>query len=82
MLAQLGTVEIEASFYSHTKVPNDPTLDCTDLNSYHGAARSYHTGGVNVCFCDGSVHFISSSIDLATWQALGSRSGGEVFQLP
>jgi prepilin-type processing-associated H-X9-DG protein len=70
------------SFYSHTKVPNDPRLDCTDLNSYHGAARSYHTGGVNVCFCDGSVHFISSTIDLATWQALGSRSGGEVFQLP
>jgi prepilin-type N-terminal cleavage/methylation domain-containing protein/prepilin-type processing-associated H-X9-DG protein len=70
------------SFYSHTKVPNDPTLDCTDLNSYHGAARSYHSGGVNVCFCDGSVRFISNNIDLATWQNLGSRSGGEVVQTP
>ena len=69
-------------FYSHTKVPNAATLDCTDLNSYHGAARSYHSGGVNVCFCDGSVHFINSSIDLATWQAVGSRGGGEVAQLP
>jgi prepilin-type processing-associated H-X9-DG protein len=70
------------SFYAHTKVPNASTLDCTDLNSYHGAARSYHSGGVNVCFVDGSVHFISDSIDLAAWQALGSRGGAEVFQLP
>jgi prepilin-type N-terminal cleavage/methylation domain-containing protein/prepilin-type processing-associated H-X9-DG protein len=70
------------SFYSHTKVPNAPTLDCTDLNSFHGAARSYHSGGVNVCFCDGSVRFISNNIDLVTWQNLGSRGGGEVVQLP
>jgi prepilin-type N-terminal cleavage/methylation domain-containing protein/prepilin-type processing-associated H-X9-DG protein len=70
------------SFYSHTKVPNASTLDCSDLNSYHGAARSFHSGGVNVCFSDGSVHFITNSIDLTTWQSLGSRSGGEVFELP
>jgi prepilin-type N-terminal cleavage/methylation domain-containing protein/prepilin-type processing-associated H-X9-DG protein len=70
------------SFYAHTKVPNAPTLDCTDLNSYHGAARSYHSGGVNVCFCDGSVRFINGAIDLATWQALGSRAGGETLQPP
>jgi prepilin-type N-terminal cleavage/methylation domain-containing protein/prepilin-type processing-associated H-X9-DG protein len=70
------------SFYSHTKGPNAATLDCTDLNSYHGAARSYHSGGVNACFCDGSVRFISNSIDLATWRAVGSRGGGEVAQVP
>jgi prepilin-type N-terminal cleavage/methylation domain-containing protein/prepilin-type processing-associated H-X9-DG protein len=70
------------SFYAHTKLPNARTLDCSDLNSFHGAARSYHPGGVNVCFCDGSVHFISDTIDLTTWQSLGSRGGGEVFQLP
>jgi prepilin-type N-terminal cleavage/methylation domain-containing protein/prepilin-type processing-associated H-X9-DG protein len=45
-------------------------------------SRSYHTGGVNTGLCDGSVHFITQSIDLAVWRALGSRAGGEVTQLP
>jgi prepilin-type processing-associated H-X9-DG protein len=43
------------------------------------AARSRHTGGVNVAFADGSVHFISNNISLATWQALASVSSGEVI---
>ncbi len=67
------------SFYSHTERPNYPGGDCTDLNNVHLAARSYHSGGVNVGFCDGSVHFIRDSIQLETWRALGSRGGGEVL---
>jgi prepilin-type N-terminal cleavage/methylation domain-containing protein/prepilin-type processing-associated H-X9-DG protein len=42
------------------------------------AARSRHPGGVNVLLADGSVHFINQGINLDTWQALGSISGGEV----
>jgi len=42
------------------------------------SARSQHTGGVNVALADGSVRFISNGINLTTWQALGSRNGGEV----
>jgi prepilin-type N-terminal cleavage/methylation domain-containing protein/prepilin-type processing-associated H-X9-DG protein len=42
-------------------------------------ANSYHGGGVNVVFCDGSVHFIADTIDLPTWRALGTRNGGEVL---
>ena len=41
-------------------------------------ARSYHPGGVNSLFMDGSVRFITNSIDQATWRALGTRNGGEV----
>jgi prepilin-type N-terminal cleavage/methylation domain-containing protein/prepilin-type processing-associated H-X9-DG protein len=41
-------------------------------------ARSYHTGGVNTLFMDGSVRFITNSIPQATWRALGTRNGGEV----
>ena len=33
---------------------------------------------VNVGFADGSVRFIKQSINLLTWQALSSRSNGEV----
>ena len=40
--------------------------------------RSFHTGGANVLMADGSVHFLSNSIDTATHRALHSRNGGEV----
>lgn len=40
--------------------------------------NSNHSGGVNVAFSDGSVHFIKDSISPQTWWALGSRNGGEV----
>ena len=41
-------------------------------------ARSYHTGGVNVGLVDGSVRFMSQSIELGVWRAMGTRAGGEV----
>lgn len=41
-------------------------------------ARSLHPGGVSVARCDGSVGFITNSIDLVAWNALGSAAGGEV----
>jgi prepilin-type N-terminal cleavage/methylation domain-containing protein len=41
-------------------------------------SRSYHTGGVNSIFMDGSVHFVGNSVAMATWRALGTRAGGEV----
>jgi prepilin-type N-terminal cleavage/methylation domain-containing protein/prepilin-type processing-associated H-X9-DG protein len=69
------------SFYSHMRAPNSPLGDCTDTNAGVITARSAHTGGVNVCRCDGSVAFIRDSIPLDVWQAFGSRAGGEVFTL-
>jgi prepilin-type processing-associated H-X9-DG protein len=43
---------------------------------------SNHTGGVNMVFCDGSVHFMSQMTDLTVLQMLATRAGGEVLQLP
>ena len=40
---------------------------------------SLHPGGANVLLGDGSVRFIKQSINLLTWQALSSRSVGEVI---
>ena len=45
------------------------------------SARSYHPGGVNLALADGSVRFISSSIDPDTFKGIGSRAGGEVISL-
>jgi prepilin-type processing-associated H-X9-DG protein len=42
-------------------------------------ARSFHEGGVNVLLMDGSVRFVTNSIPLGVWRALGTRAGGEVI---
>lgn len=41
-------------------------------------ARSYHPGGVNVLFADGSVKFVKDSVNWQTWRALGTVQGNEV----
>jgi prepilin-type processing-associated H-X9-DG protein len=43
------------------------------------SATSLHSGGVNVGFADGSVHFIKNSVSLQAWWGMGTRSGGEVI---
>lgn len=42
------------------------------------AARSRHPGGVHVTLCDASSRFVSDSISLNAWKALGSMNGAEV----
>jgi prepilin-type N-terminal cleavage/methylation domain-containing protein/prepilin-type processing-associated H-X9-DG protein len=39
--------------------------------------RSMHTGGVNAALGDGSVRFISTNVDLLTFQRLGNRNDGK-----
>ena len=41
------------------------------------AFGSWHPGGCNSVLCDGSVRFVSESIELTIWQAVGSRNGRE-----
>ncbi|HTU18424.1 MAG TPA: DUF1559 domain-containing protein [Gemmataceae bacterium] len=50
---------------------------CNTSSPFQVAARSKHVSGVNALLCDGSVHFITNSINVATWAALGTTSGGE-----
>jgi prepilin-type processing-associated H-X9-DG protein/prepilin-type N-terminal cleavage/methylation domain-containing protein len=49
--------------------------------SWQAQARSRHTGGVNVCFADGSVRFVSNFVDQATWFAMLSTSDGVPYAL-
>ena len=77
--------------YTHVMTPN--SLSCTGATTptaftnnptWGGVgaaitATSNHPGGVNVGFCDGSVKFVKDSIDLATWQGVGTRNGKEII---
>jgi len=72
------------SIYSHTQTPNRVSCAYGD-DAQDGrasitmiTASSYHTGGVNALFADGSVHFIKTSVAVQTWQALATPDRGEV----
>jgi len=76
------------SRYNHIMPPNGPSgvvpggLDLfTAINNGAQAttASSRHMNGVNVALADGSVRFVRNTIDLSTWQALGSVAGGEIL---
>jgi len=68
------------ALYTHYLTPNSKTYDCL-RQEYHGwkAARSRHSGGVNVLFGDGSVKFIKDTVNVQTWRALATRNSGEVI---
>jgi prepilin-type N-terminal cleavage/methylation domain-containing protein/prepilin-type processing-associated H-X9-DG protein len=78
--SDFGALWIQAyhwTMYQHVSLPNTygcafPPANCAM------PANSGHTGGVNLVLCDGSVRFVSNSISLATWRAVGTRNGGEV----
>ena len=59
----------------------DQGLPCTTGNQDY-AARSTHTGGVQVLLGDGSSRFISENVSLVLWQAMGTMQGGETIQIP
>jgi prepilin-type N-terminal cleavage/methylation domain-containing protein/prepilin-type processing-associated H-X9-DG protein len=77
--------------YSHLLAPNKPACFFSNATGasfgpFPGndditmiGAQSYHNGGVNVGFCDGSVKFIKDSISLQTWGAIATKAGGEVI---
>jgi prepilin-type N-terminal cleavage/methylation domain-containing protein/prepilin-type processing-associated H-X9-DG protein len=69
-------------WYTHTVPPNYKKNDCVrsvGLDKGHLAARSYHTGGVNVGRVDGSVSFVRDTIDPTTWRSFGTRAGNETL---
>jgi prepilin-type processing-associated H-X9-DG protein len=90
-----GTVSIQTQLTPNSSSPdqlwsttccptcNQPSrnLPCIANNgpgNYY-SARSYHTGGVNVLFADGSIHFIGNNVNVNTWRALGTIAGGEAL---
>lgn len=74
--------------YNHVGVPNDQVVDCSNnsviQSGYYGnhRATSYHPGGVNLARADGSAQFVTNSIELAVWRAIGTMANGEIEYSP
>lgn len=81
--------EYRTTLYNHYFPPNASELDCIsnrlvgDVTVRYASygwrtARSHHAGGVNALMADGSVRFVSDSIDIHIWRAAATRERGEV----
>jgi prepilin-type N-terminal cleavage/methylation domain-containing protein/prepilin-type processing-associated H-X9-DG protein len=57
--------------------PHRPWLNGDGFQTDTCAARSMHSGGVNVALCDGSVRFVADEIEPAIWQAAATIQGNE-----
>ncbi|MEW4564457.1 DUF1559 domain-containing protein [Bremerella sp. JC770] len=54
---------------------------CNQYTGQWGASQGFksrHPGGAMFLLCDGSVHFLSETLDMITYQALGDRRDGQV----
>lgn len=69
--------------YTHIQTPNRKSCQNGPLGSAQNGgydavtASSLHPGGAYVAMGDGSVHFVSDSIDRGVWRAIGTRNGNE-----
>jgi prepilin-type N-terminal cleavage/methylation domain-containing protein/prepilin-type processing-associated H-X9-DG protein len=71
-LPALGSVfRFMDGYYPPNSPPSVPSSD--------NAFGSQHSGGGNFLFVDGSVQYLSDHVDAVVYQAMGTRSGGEVF---
>ena len=61
-----------------TTKPGPCAINCTNDRELY----SFHPGGTNAVLADGSVHFLSASIDMRLFARLVTRAGGEVATVP
>lgn len=77
-----GAWILSTGYHSLVHAYFTPNSDLPDM-AHHGEVvsgpRSLHVGGAQAALCDGSVRFISESVDLLTFRNAFSRNDGEVL---
>jgi prepilin-type N-terminal cleavage/methylation domain-containing protein/prepilin-type processing-associated H-X9-DG protein len=72
---------LSGSDQTGTTSPGSCVIGCTNSEPLGSTGRglySFHTGGVNILFADGSIRFLSSSVSPQTVCILVTKAGGEV----
>ena len=65
---------LQGSTRDGTMRPGPCAINCTNEREVY----SFHSGGANAVFADGSVHFLKATIDIRVFARLVTRAGGEV----
>ena len=71
----MWTTPSETECVSDVGMPCDPSAG-SNADQEYATARSRHSGGVNLAFCDGHVRFIPDEIDTTVWRNLGAIADG------
>ena len=76
-----GEMWYAGSLHDGSNLPTEGTcaINCTNYRS--AGFFSFHPGGAQFCLADGSVRFISETIDAFTLAAVTTRSRGEIAPL-
>ncbi|HKB41450.1 MAG TPA: DUF1559 domain-containing protein [Gemmataceae bacterium] len=74
-----GTVTFgQGASYDGATKPGPCAVNCTNDREVY----SFHPGGANAVFADGSVHFLPGRIDIRIFARLVTYAGGEVATIP
>lgn len=80
-----GNGDQDMRCYTVTTIRETPNARGTNPWSVHTECNtvinSEHTGGVMTSLVDGSIHFVSSNIDLTVWRNLADKDDGNVVSI-
>ncbi len=71
----LNAAPLNGFEHNGLKCPGPCPFNCTNNNE----GFAFHPSGMNASFADGSVQFLSDTMDIAVYAALLTREGGEVI---
>ena len=80
--AWISGFALTAPTYTHVGTPNTPIghFSTTQSDGDHVVTpSSRHAGGVNMVSVDGSIRFVTDSINRETWWKLGARDDGQII---